>query len=132
MKVLSLIEPYATLINEKKKFIEIRSWKTSYRRELYIHASQTKIAKKDLRIEELMSLVENKNMNYGSIICKCKLVDCILMTKEYVENMKSTNYQEYLCGDYQEGRYAWVLEEIESLSQPIKAKGHLSIWVYNK
>ena len=34
MKVLSLIEPYATLIKSKKKYIETRSWKTSYRGEI--------------------------------------------------------------------------------------------------
>ena len=39
MKVLSLTEPFATLIYEKKKLIETRSWKTNYRGELYIHAS---------------------------------------------------------------------------------------------
>ena len=42
MKVLSVIEPWATLIKEKQKFIETRSWKTSYRGELYIHASSKK------------------------------------------------------------------------------------------
>lgn len=36
MKVLSLTEPYATLIKEGKKKVETRSWKTSYRGELYI------------------------------------------------------------------------------------------------
>ena len=45
MKVLSLREPWATLIKDKKKFIETRSWKTNYRGELYIHASITKIDK---------------------------------------------------------------------------------------
>lgn len=42
MKVLSIKEPFATLIKEGKKKIETRSWKTSYRGELYIHASSTK------------------------------------------------------------------------------------------
>ena len=36
-KILSLTEPYATLIKEKKKLVETRSWKTDYRGELYIH-----------------------------------------------------------------------------------------------
>ena len=45
MKVLSLTEPYATLIKENKKLIETRSWKTDYRGELYIHASVTKFQK---------------------------------------------------------------------------------------
>ena len=35
MKVLSIIEPWATLIASKQKYIETRSWKTSYRGELY-------------------------------------------------------------------------------------------------
>ena len=42
MKVLSIKEPFATIIKEGKKKIETRSWKTSYRGELYIHASSTK------------------------------------------------------------------------------------------
>ena len=76
-----------------------------------------------------MSLVENKNMNFGNIICKCNLVDCIYMTKEYVKDMKKNNHQEYICGKYSEGRYAWILEDIEPIS-PIKAKGSLNIWQF--
>ena len=37
MKVLTIKEPFASLIKDKKKFIETRSWKTKYRGELYIH-----------------------------------------------------------------------------------------------
>ena len=131
MKVLSLTEPCATLIKENKKRIETRSWKTSYRGELYIHASSTKIPKEWKQNNELMELVKNDRLNFGYIICKCNLVDCIYMTKEYVENIKKNNYQEYVCGKYEEGRYAWVLENIEPLGNPIKAKGHLSIWNYD-
>lgn len=129
MRVLSLKEPFATLIYEKKKLVETRSWKTNYRGELYIHASMTKISKSDLEDKELMSLVENKNMNFGNIICKCNLVDCIYMTKEYVEDMKKNNHQEYICGEYSEGRYAWILDDVEPISS-IKAKGNLNIWQF--
>ena len=52
------------------------------------------------------------------------------MTKDYVENMKKNNHQEYICGVYEEGRYAWILKDIVPLEEPIKAKGHLSIWDY--
>ena len=62
MKVLSLTEPYATLIKEKKKLIETRSWKTEYRGELYIHASSTKIRENKLN-KELISLLEDKKLN---------------------------------------------------------------------
>ena len=130
MKVLSLTEPFATLILNGNKHIETRSWKTNYRGELYIHASKTKITKEDLENEKLMSLIKNKNFNFSDIICKCNLVDCIYMTKEFVEEIKSNNYQEYICGEYKEGRYAWILENIETIT-PIKAKGSLSIWEYH-
>lgn len=129
MKVLSIIEPFATLIYEKKKLIETRSWKTNYRGELYIHASATSIPKNWKEDNEFMSLVDNIPLNFGYIICKCNLVDCVYMTKEYVEEMKRNNYQEYICGKYEEGRYAWILENIESI-KPIKAKGQLNIWNY--
>lgn len=130
MKVLSLTEPYATLIKEKKKFIETRNWKTSYRGELYIHASATKIPREWKTNKKLMSLIDNISLNHGYIICKCNLIDCIYMTNEYIENIKNNNYQEYICGNYKEGRYAWLLEDITPLKIPIKAKGQLNIWNY--
>lgn len=131
MKVLSLTEPYATLIKEKKKFVETRSWKTNYRGILYIHASLTNIKKVDKENKELMSLIENIPLNYGHIICKCNLVDCVYMTSDYVNKMKQ-NHQEYICGTYEEGRYAWILENIEILKKPILVKGHLGIWNYEE
>ncbi len=130
MKVLSLTEPYATLILNGNKHIETRSWKTTYRGKLYIHASMTKIKKETLNNKELMSLIENKDLHFGYIICKCDLVDCIYMTKEYVEEIKNNNYEEYICGEYKEGRYAFILDNIE-LVDPIKAKGKLSIWNFD-
>ena len=127
MKVISIKEPYATLIKEKKKYIETRSWKTTYRGEIYIHASiSSNLNKLKSDIKELFN---EKQLNHGNIICKCKLVDCIYMTKEFVEDMKQNNYQEYLCGLYEEGRYAWILKDIEEIN-PIPAKGQLNIWNY--
>lgn len=125
MKVLSIREPYASLILSGVKKIETRSWKTNYRGELYIHASLGKSSPSP----EVMKLVLYTNPGY--ILCKAKLVDCIYMTNEYVEQMKKDNPTEYLCGDYQEGRYAWVLDDVE-LVEPILVKGHLGIWNYDE
>jgi len=130
VRVLSLTEPWATLIYCGKKRIETRSWKTAYRGELYIHASSTKIPKTCSR--EVLELIEGVPLHYGHIICKCQLVDCIYMTEEFVEDMKKNHPIEYLCGDYQVGRYAWVLEDIEMLFEEIFAKGHLGVWNYEK
>ncbi len=129
MKVLSLTEPYATLIKNGIKTIETRSWKTSYRGRLYIHASSTKIPKAYRENQALMSLVNNKELSYGNIICSCDLVDCVEMTDEFIDEIKKNN-NEYVTGIYAKGRYAWILKNIEILDNPIKAKGHLGIWNY--
>ena len=129
IKVLSIIEPWATLIKEKKKYIETRTWKTSYSGELYIHASKKKINIKDEHITDLLELIPNVEMGYGKIICRCKLVDCIYIDENFKEEI-SKNNQEYLCGDFNIGRYAWILEDIIPLVKPIEAKGQLNIWNY--
>lgn len=130
MKVLSITEPYATLIKDGIKKIETRSWKTNYRGKLYIHASSTKIPKEYREKKDLMKLVNINELNFGNIICSCDLVDCIEMTDEFIEKIKK-NKNEYICGDYANGRYAWILENIEVLDKPIPAKGHLGIWNMN-
>lgn len=131
MKVLSLTEPYATLIKLGKKTIETRSFKTNYRGELYIHASSTKIPKEWKNNKELMNLIKDNDLNFGYIICKCNLVDCVYMDKEFLDNIKKDKL-EYLVGDYKLGRYAWILDDIEVLDRPIFAKGKLGIWNYQE
>lgn len=130
MKVVSIIEPWASLIKEKVKYIETRSWKTNYRGKIYIHASLKKVPKKDERINNLITLLKDKAFKYGHIIAEATLVDCIYMDEEFISKIKNNN-QEYICGEYSIGRYAWVLEDIKELSKPIPAKGSLGIWNYN-
>lgn len=120
MKVLSIKEPYASLIKDGYKCYETRSFKTNYRGELYIHASLSKCNQSD-KLSKLITPM------YGEIICKCMLVDCIYMTDEFIDNLKKNNEVEYKCGLYETGRYAWVLENVLAI-KPIKAKGKLGIW----
>lgn len=130
MKVISIIEPWASLIKEKIKYIETRSWKTNYRGKIYIHASLKKVPKKDERINNLISLLEDQEFKYGHIIAEATLVDCIYMDDTFISKIKENN-QEYICGEYSIGRYAWVLKDIKKLDKPIPAKGKLGIWTYN-
>ncbi len=131
MKVLSITEPMATLISTGKKHIETRSWKTNYRGKLLIHSSKTKIRKEWKENKELMSLLEDNELNYGKIICECNLDDCILMTESFIDEIKK-NHQEYICGIYEVGRYAWVLSDIKILDKKIDVKGSLGLWNYDE
>ena len=131
MRVLSLQEPWARLVKEEVKQIETRSWKTNYRGELYIHASKKVLTKKEHNVYAVqLALLKEPITNYGCIIARCTLEDCILMTEEFISEIKN-NKSEYLCGEYQVGRYAWILKDIKPLKKPIPAKGSLGIWNYN-
>ena len=126
MKVLSIKEPFATLIKDGVKIYETRSWKTNYRGELYIHASLG-LSKSD-NVEKATKYLKSE-IKPGYILCKCNLVDCIPMTEEFINYINNeTNESDY--GRYSEGRFAWKMELIEVLDEPIEAKGKLGIWNY--
>lgn len=127
MKALSLREPFAALIAAGKKKIETRSWNTHYRGELYIHASAAKIKRNDLRAQELLELIPNEPLRYGMVVCKCTLTDCRYMDAAFLREMERKPLEK-LCGDYREGRYAWILEDIEVLPVSFPAKGMLGLW----
>jgi hypothetical protein len=129
-KILTLREPFASLIKEGIKHVETRSWKTNYRGEIYIHAGKAKVDLKDERINALINLLTDKEMKYGYIILKANLVDCVYMTPEYIREIEKNN-KEYMSGRYSEGRYGWVLENIEIIEKPVLVNGQLGIWNYD-
>ena len=130
MKVINILEPWASLIKEKVKYIETRSLKTNYRGELYICASKKQLSKKDFtNYEKQLSLLKDTNFKYGYIIAKCNLIDCKYMDEKLIKEVKK-NSNEYICGEYKIGIYAWILKDITVLDKPIKAKGQLGIWNY--
>ena len=131
MKVLTIREPWASLIGCKIKTIETRSWATSYRGELFIHAGIHKLSEKDERAYRLSQYIPGCTLHYGEIFIKCKLVDCVKIDEEYSAKLKEENPLNHECGNYTPGRYAWILTDIEYIT-PIPAKGQLSIWNYNK
>ena len=128
MKVLTIQEPYATFIMHGMKKIETRSWKTKYRGEIYIHAGKSKNFLKKINNNKVLKLLENIGLNYGNIICKAELIDCVYMTKEFIDKVKSENNYEYILGEYAVGRYAWILQNVQEINQKIHAKGKRLIY----
>ena len=126
VRVLSIKEPFASLIKDGKKKIETRSWKTNYRGEIYIHASLTK-SKLDERIMELNKLVTPMP---GYVLCKCTLKDCVYMDETFIKDIQK-NRKEYLYGNYEAGRYAWIIENVVVID-PFLAKGKLGIWHFDE
>ena len=125
MKVLTIKQPYASLIANGYKKYEFRSWKTKYRGELYIHAGKGLDKKR-------MDTVSDYNLEYpsGYIIAKVNLTDCILVDEKMSDELRKLNPKVY-THDYT-GYYAWKLDDVEILENSIEVAGKLSIWNYDE
>jgi hypothetical protein len=77
MKTLTIRQPYASLIIRGIKDIENRTWSTSYRGPLLIHAGLAKPSKDDLQSVEEHCKVDLHDLQYGGIIGQVELVDCV-------------------------------------------------------
>lgn len=125
MKVLTIKQPWATLIMQKDKRFEFRSWKTKYRGELLIHAGKG-VDKES--VERLKSYLPQE-LPKGKILGKVTLVDCIKCDEEFKNKCMKENKDIYAKSPFKEA-YAWQLENIQVFDKPIEAKGSLSLWEY--
>lgn len=129
MKLISLWEPWATLMAIGAKRIETRSWQTSYRGWLAIHASKNGLAKAQLRecladpfFAEALTGVE---LSPGCIVSVVKLEDCCPMEDRgclfgvFQDYPDLDTPQERAFGDYHPDRWAWVTDSLFRLPTPI-------------
>lgn len=149
MKAITLYQPWASLVAMGEKMIETRSWSTRYRGELAIHASKrfSPEEQKFCNREPFRSaLVANnvcrieRDLPLGMVIAVCKLVDCVRIPEvgrmtRAISNICNEDFilippptPELEFGDYAPGRWAWILDEVEILPEPISAKGMLGLW----
>ena len=126
MKVLTIKQPWATLIMQGNKRFEFRSWQTKYRGELLIHAGKGIDKEAVKRLANYLP----QELPQGEILGKVTLVDCIKMTHEFKEKLLKENSDIYTKSSFQ-GNYGWQLEDVHVFDEPIEAKGHLSLWEYD-
>lgn len=126
MKVLSIREPWATLIINGHKEYEFRSWRTNYRGKILIHASKSMEKENVIRFQDL-----KLNYNPGFIIGEAEIEDCILVTKEFENNLINKNELVYGASRNRAG-YAWKLKNVKILKNPIEAKGRLGLWDFEE
>ena len=126
MKVVSIKEPFATLINNGFKKIETRSWKTNYRGKILIHAG------KSLEKEQYKKFKDyNIECSCGEIIGEAYLTDCIKVTEDFDKELKRKDSIVYGNSGHVEN-YAWHLENIKKYEKKIKVNGKLGLWNYEK
>lgn len=122
MKVITLKQPWATLVAEGLKKYEFRSWKLNYRGEILIHAGKG-IDK------EAMDKFKHLDFNFphSRIVARVKILDCIALNQEINKNIIQEN--ELVYGHkYDRTGYAWKLEVVEKINDNKKVSGKQGIW----
>ncbi len=142
MKAVTLREPWASLVACGAKRIETRSWPTSYRGPLAIHAAKgasTQELEFALRHAEpfrtalhLGGIELVGDFPRGAIVATALLVNCVPIENERIvaglRLIGAAAPHEEAFGDYSAGRYAWLLSDVRPLHEPIPAKGALGLW----
>ena len=125
MKVLTIRQPWASLIVNGYKKYEFRSRRTMYRGKILIHAG--------LKVDkDMLERFEKYNIAYvpGAIIGEATIVDCILVDDEFSNKIRNIDPIVYSKSSYVE-KYAWKLENVKKYDKPIYCKGQLGLWNYD-
>lgn len=154
MKALTITQPWASLIAIGAKRFETRSWSTNYRGPIAIHAAKglgsvggasgllTLCQQEPFRstflehCEELRSLYPHAKpptwrdmLPLGAIVAVVELTDVVRTeTLTALPFWEGRNDHERAFGDYTPGRFAWHLENVWKLADPIVCSGALGLW----
>ena len=120
MKALSIKQPFAELILQGRKKIELRKWNTRFRGEFLIHASKTPDKKS-------MEKFGFKELPLGCIVGKATLSE----VKKYSNEAEhQADKHLHLASEYW-GDYGFILTNSSRINQ-IPINGKLNFWEFNK
>ena len=116
MKALSLKQPYAELILQGRKKIELRRWNTNFRGRFLIHASKIpdKKAMKEFRFD---------NLPLGCIVGKAKIIN----VKRYKSEKELNKDKPLHLGSSKWGTHGFILDNVKRIKH-IPCKGKLGFW----
>ena len=117
MKCLSICQPFAELIIQNKKTIELRTWNTKIRGEFLIHAP-IKIRKEDYK-----KLKIKEKLTTGAIIGKVELYD--VKKYESLKEIQIDKKKHHASIGSQEKRFGFILKNAKPFRVPIPWKGQL-------
>ena len=119
MKALSLKQPFAELILQGRKKIELRKWNTKFRGEFLIHASKNTDKK-------AMERFGFKELPLGHIVGKATLIE----VKKYNDESEHNKDQNLHLASSYWGDYGFVLKNAERIKE-IPCKGKLGFWNFD-
>src|ERR1051325_3957912 len=113
---LSIRQPWVELILQGRKTIEVRTWATRHRGELWLHAS----AHRDSHLLKEFGMSAD-NLSFGALIGTCELYNCIQFTNETWKELRIYHLK---AGPLEKPQYAWFLRD-PIRTQPTTMKGRL-------
>lgn len=124
IRVITLKQPWASLVAEGLKKYEFRNMNYSYRGKILIHAGKG-IDK------EAMEVVKKYNLDYpqSKIIAEVEIVDCIKVDTKFnkmIDNLNSPVYEKK-----ERTGYAWKLDNIKKTNNNNTINGKQGIWYIN-
>jgi len=120
MKALSIRQPWAELILQGRKTIELRTWQTHYRGCLAIHASQT------VREEACLAYgLDPARVVRGALVGTVELVDILTLDEAAWEALRD---QHLSLRDFPGPMFGWRLQNPQRLPQPIPMRGRMSLF----
>ena len=123
MKCLSVCQPFAELIIQGKKTIELRKWNTKFRGEFLVHAA------KNILIEDCKRMKISSSIVTGAIIGKVKLTD--VKKYESDKELKSDKKKHHSLSDITKNKYGFILESPKKLRVPIPYSGKLNFFEFH-
>ena len=121
MKALSMKQPVPELILNKRKTIETRTWKSDFRGEFYIHASNNLMQ----GFIDKFSIDESKLIK-GAIVGKASIID--MKVYNTVEDFKLDSHKHLMDIPNKLPTYGYILEHVQRLERPIPLKGKLNFF----
>lgn len=139
MKAITLHQPWAGLLAAGWKEVETRGWYTSYRGPLAIHAGARPADPADLSYFTFALAKYGQQMPellYGVVVATCVLIACLpaslveYKTKQLKESFTPRHGWdvERIFGNYDVGRWAFVLRDVRPLEKPATARGSRKLW----
>lgn len=134
MKVISLTQPYASLMSVSEKRLETRSWPCSHRGDLAIAASKAfPVECRNLCYKEPFATALHRHgvkiwtdLPLGQILCVVNMLGCFPTETPNVAYPEGEFEQDF--GDYSDGRFWFPTDNVRVLKEPIPARGRLGLW----
>ena len=125
MKVITIKQPWASLIVKKLKEYEFRTWKTNYRGAILIHAGKG-IDKTAMKRFEYLNLEYPR----GCIIAKATITDCLFVDDKMRKNLLEKDSKVYHNLHTKDDIYGFKIDDVQEI-EPIYVKGQLGLWNYD-